>query len=141
MQRCFSSRICSLLGNADSGIVHSYGPDFKLAIRPSNALNRNSREYLDKITMKILENLKQVAFAPSVQMSEIPRQSLGMTDEEEAELNDLDEDENKDALTTQRRRDKMIVDDDGYVSDSDGEDDREELGSNRASKRRKIAHY
>jgi histone deacetylase 1/2 len=67
-----------------------------------------------------LENLKQVAFAPSVQMSDIPRQSMGVTDEEEAELNDVEEDENKDVRITQLQKDKMIVSDDGYVSDSDG---------------------
>jgi histone deacetylase 1/2 len=104
-------------------------------IRPSTAQNKNSRAYLDKITTTILENLKQVAVAPSVQMSEIPRQSLGMTDEEEAELHDLDEDKNKDVRITQLQRDEMIVDEDGYVSDSEGEDD-EDLGP--ASKRRKI---
>jgi histone deacetylase 1/2 len=114
-----------------------YGPDFKLAVQSSTAQNRNSREYLDKITTKILENLKQVAFVPSVQMSDIPRQSMGMTDEEEAELNDLDEDENKDVRMTQFRKDKMIASDDGYVSDSDGEDEEVDLGP--PLKRRKIA--
>jgi histone deacetylase 1/2 len=66
-------------------------------------------------------------------MSNIPQQSMGMTDEEEAEQNDLDEDKNKDVRTTQYRKDKMVVDEDGYVSDSEGEDD--ELGP-RPSKRR-----
>jgi histone deacetylase 1/2 len=68
-------------------------------------------------------------------MSEIPRQSFGMTDEEEAELHDIDEDKNKGAPITQLQKDEMIVDEDGYVSDSEGEGD-EYLG--RASKRRKI---
>jgi histone deacetylase 1/2 len=88
---------------------------------------------LDEITTLILENLKQVTFAPAVQMSDIPQQSMGMTDEEEAEQNDLDEDKNKDVRITQHRKDKMVVDEDGYVSDSEGEDD--ELGP-RPSKRR-----
>jgi histone deacetylase 1/2 len=78
---------------------------------------------LDKITTLILENLKQVTSAPSVQMSDIPQQSMGLTDEEEAKQNDLDEDKNKDVRTTQYRKDKMVVDEDGYVSDSEGEDD------------------
>lgn len=78
---------------------------------------------MDEITTLILENLKQVTFAPSVQMSDIPQQSMGMTDEEEAKQNDLDEDKNKDVRTTQYRKDKMVVDEDGYVSDSEGEDD------------------
>ena len=78
---------------------------------------------MDEITTLILENLKQVTFAPSVQMSDIPQQSMGMTDEEEAKQNDLDEDKNKDVRTTQYRKDKMVVDEDGYVSGSEGEDD------------------
>jgi histone deacetylase 1/2 len=49
-------------------------------------------------------------------MSDIPQQSMGMTDEEEAKQNDLDEDKNKDVRTTQYRKDKMVVDEDGYVS-------------------------
>jgi histone deacetylase 1/2 len=113
-----------------------YGPDFKLAIRPSTAVNQNSRQYLDSITTKILENLKQVTFAPSVQMSDIPQQSMGMTDEEEAELNNLDEDMNKDVRNTQHREDKMVAHDDGYASDSEGEDD---ALTPRPPKRRKAA--
>lgn len=94
---------------------------------------------MDSITTRILENLKQVTFAPSVQMSDIPQQSMGMTDEEEAEVNDLDEDQNKNVRTTQHRKDKMIADSDGYMSDSDCEDD-EQLGS-LLTRRRKMAAF
>lgn len=59
---------------------------------------------------------------------------MGMTDEKEAELDDLDQDGNKDVRTTQHQRDKMVVDVHSYVSDSDGDDD--EL-SPRPAKRRK----
>jgi histone deacetylase 1/2 len=86
-----------------------------------------------------LENLKQVTFAPSVQMSEIPEASMGMTDEEEAKVNDVDEDQNKDVRTTQHRKDKMVVDSGGYVSNSDCEDDGQ-LKSPLA-KRRKMAAF
>jgi histone deacetylase 1/2 len=91
---------------------------------------------LDEITTLILENLKQVTFAPSVQMSDIPQQSMGMTDEEEAEQNDLDEDKNKDVRTTQYRKDEKVVDEDGYVSDSEGEDD--ELGPHPSKRRMRL---
>lgn len=46
---------------------------------------------------------------------------MGMTDEDEDKADDLDEDENKDVRTTQHRKDKMIADNEGYVSDSDDE--------------------
>lgn len=71
--------------------------------------NSNSREYLDKITAAVIDNLRQTGSAPSVQMQDVPRKPFGgMTDEEEAELDDLDEDENKDVRMTEHRWDKQI---------------------------------
>lgn len=83
--------------------------------------NANSHEYLEKIKIAIIENLKKTAPVPSVQMTDIPRQSLGLSDEEEAELDDLDEDENKDVRMTQRRWEKTVARQDEY-EDSDDED-------------------
>jgi len=103
--------------------VQYYGPDFKLAILPSNAENGNSKQYLDKITTQILENLKQVTFAPSVQLSEVPRQSMGMSNERESERDDFDQDEHQDVRSTQYRRDKMVAREDAYVLDSEDEAD------------------
>jgi len=59
---------------------------------------------------------------------------MGMSDGEEAELMDIDQDENMDVRTTRRQKDKMVAYEDGYVSDSEGEED--EL-SPRPSKRRR----
>jgi histone deacetylase 1/2 len=71
--------------------------------------NSNSREYLDKITAAVIDNLRQTGPAPSVQMQDVPRKPFGgMTDEEEAELDDLDEDENKDIRMTEHRWDKHV---------------------------------
>lgn len=71
--------------------------------------NSNSREYLDKITAAVIDNLRQTGPAPSVQMQDVPRKPFGgMTDEEEAELDDLDEDENKDVRMTEHRWDKHV---------------------------------
>lgn len=83
--------------------------------------NANSFEYLEKIKIAVIENLKKTAPVPSVQMQDIPRQSLGMTDEEEAELDDVDEDENKDARMTQRQWEKSRVREDEF-EDSDDEE-------------------
>lgn len=82
--------------------------------------NANSTEYLEKIKNAVVENLKKTA-APSVQMQDVPRQSLGMTDEDEAELDDLDEDQNRDARMTQRRWDKHVARDDEFEESDDEE--------------------
>lgn len=49
-----------------------YAPDFKLHLTPSNAENLNKRETLDNITARILQNLKNLQGAPSVQMHPVP---------------------------------------------------------------------
>ncbi|CAK7201086.1 histone deacetylase [Sporothrix eucalyptigena] len=98
-----------------------YGPDYELDVRASNMENANNYEYLEKIKIAVIENLKKTAPVPSVQMQDIPRQSMGMTDEEEAELDDLDEDENKDARVTQRQWEKNRQRTDEF-DESDDED-------------------
>ena len=89
--------------------------------------NANSREYLEKIRAQVIENLKRTTFAPSVQMQDVPRDSLAMNDEDEAAMDDLDEDENPDRRHTQRRFDKYI-EKDGELSDSEDEEMNEANG-------------
>ncbi|RYP56945.1 hypothetical protein DL770_010795 [Monosporascus sp. CRB-9-2] len=99
-----------------------YGPDYTLDVRSSNMENANSPEYLDKIKNQLIENLRRTAHVPSVQMQDVPRHSLGaMSDEDEAELDDLDEDENKDVRMTERRWDQRIERDNEY-EESDNEE-------------------
>ncbi|KAL7649697.1 histone deacetylase, variant 2 [Aspergillus niger] len=100
-----------------------FAPDYELDVRPSNMDNANTKEYLDKIRTQVVENLKRTAFAPSVQMTEVPREPLveGMDDEADAILDDLDEDENKDKRFTKRRFDQYI-EKPGELSDSDDEE-------------------
>ena len=69
-------------------------------------------------------------------MMDIPPDFPGMDSEAEDELDDEDEDENNDVRYTQRRRDKLIADEDGYVSESDDEDEQ-----TRRSARRNNADY
>lgn len=84
--------------------------------------NANSPEYLEKIKNQLVENLRRTAHVPSVQMQDVPRHSLGaMSDEDDAELDDLDEDENKDTRMTQRRWEQRIERENEY-EDSDNED-------------------
>ncbi|KAJ3217520.1 histone deacetylase [Dinochytrium kinnereticum] len=96
------------------------GPDFRLDVPSSNMENLNSREYLEKMKSKIIDNLRNVAHAPSVQMQDVPRDLF--TDEEE------DEDANKDVRITQSMSDKhrMPV---GELSDSEEEGDRRDIMS------------
>ena len=89
--------------------------------------NANTPEYLEKIKIQVIENLKRTTFAPSVQMTDVPRDPEGMNDEAEAELDDVDEDENPDARYTKRRWDKY-VEKDGELSDSEDEDENQANG-------------
>ncbi|KAJ0420001.1 hypothetical protein BJY00DRAFT_146396 [Aspergillus carlsbadensis] len=109
-----------------------FAPDYELDVRPSNMDNANTREYLDKIRTQVVENLKRTAFAPSVQMTDVPRDPLvdGMDDEAEAILDDLDEDENKDKRFTKRRFDQYI-EKPGELSDSEDEDENAANGVSR----------
>lgn len=45
-----------------------FGPDFKLHISPTNMTNQNLPDYLEKIKVKLFENLRLIPAAPSVQM-------------------------------------------------------------------------
>ncbi|OAL74318.1 histone deacetylase RPD3 [Trichophyton violaceum] len=100
-----------------------FSPDYELDVRPSNMDNANSKEYLEKIRMQVVENLRRTTFAPSVQMTDVPRDPLvdGMDDEADAILDDLDEDENKDKRYTKRRFDNY-VEKDGELSESEDEE-------------------
>jgi histone deacetylase 1/2 len=105
--------------------------------------NANNKEYLDKIKMQVIENLKRTAFAPSVQLTEVPRDPEGMDDEADALLDDIDEDEGKDTRWTRHRWDKHRVKD-GELSESDDEDEASKAGVRRQtnqSRRRNIMDY
>lgn len=107
--------------------------------------NANTKDYLDKIRNQVVENLKRTAFAPSVQMTDVPRNPLveGIDDEADDVLDDLDEDENKDKRFTQRRFDQY-VEKAGELSDSEDEDENAANGVRRqpnALRRRNQANY
>lgn len=83
--------------------------------------NANSYEYLDKIKVAVIENLRMTAPVPSVQMQDVPRQTLGMSDDQEDEEDDRDEDENKDVRMSQRQWEKSVARQDEF-EESDDED-------------------
>ncbi|KAH8887117.1 hypothetical protein GQ53DRAFT_693448 [Thozetella sp. PMI_491] len=118
-----------------------YAPDYLLDVRPSNMDNANSNEYLEKITTQLVDNLRHSNPVPSVQMQDVPRQPLGgLTDEEEAALDDLDEDEHPDERTTQRRLDKSVAKRNEF-EDSDDEDEASVQYGRFKAKRRGIMEY
>ena len=89
--------------------------------------NANSQEYLQKIKIQVIENLKRTTFAPSVQMTDVPRDPTSYDDEADGELDDLDQDENPDSRYTKRRWDKF-VEKEGELSDSEDEEENEANG-------------
>lgn len=103
--------------------------------------NANSYEYLEKIKIAVIENLKRTAAVPSVQMQDVPRQGLGMTDEEEAELDDLDADENKDVRMTQRQWEKSTVRPEDALYESDDEDMAQANGVYKTKTKRSILDH
>ncbi|KAJ5492710.1 Histone deacetylase RPD3 [Penicillium diatomitis] len=122
-----------------------FAPDYELDVRPSNMDNANTKDYLDKIRNQVVENLKRTAFAPSVQMTDVPRNPIldGMDDEADDVLDDLDEDENKDKRFTQRRFDQY-VEKPGELSESEDEEENAANGVRRQPgvvRRRNIANY
>ena len=105
--------------------------------------NANSPDYLSKIKIQVIENLKRTTFAPSVQMTDVPRDPEGMDDEADAVLDDADEDDHKDARWTKRRWDKY-VEKEGELSESEDEEENGRNGVRRqpgAPKRMNIMDY
>jgi len=49
-----------------------YGPDFRLHLTPADVPNLNAKEQLEKIKLKIFQNLSEIEHAPSVQMQQVP---------------------------------------------------------------------
>ncbi|KAL3422224.1 Histone deacetylase RPD3 [Phlyctema vagabunda] len=121
-----------------------YGPDYELDVRASNMDNANSKDYLEKIRIQVIENLKKTAHAPSVQMTDVPRTTmLGGTEEDDAEMDDLDEDQNQDSRNTKRRWDQRVTRDDELDESEDEEENRANgiNGQNGGSRRRNIMDY
>lgn len=90
-----------------------FGPDYRLEVPANNMENMNSKEYLQKMTSKILENLKNIDFAPSVQMHQVPHEMYSSEDED-------DTNENKEERITQKMSDRRRVPE-NELSDSEDE--------------------
>ncbi|KAF2093777.1 histone deacetylase, partial [Rhizodiscina lignyota] len=109
-----------------------FAPDYELNVRPSNMENANSPDYLEKIKIQVIENLKLTAAVPSVQAQDVPRTSLmdGLDSDAEDAADDEDADANPDVRYTQRTWDAKITRDDEF-DDSEDEEMNEQNGVRR----------
>ncbi|KAL8955840.1 MAG: hypothetical protein Q9193_006446 [Seirophora villosa] len=121
-----------------------YAPDYELDVKPSNMDNANTQEYLEKIQLQVIDNLKRTTtHAPSVQMTDVPRDSMGINDQDDAALDDLDEDTHPDQRKTKRQWDNYVERDD-ELSASEDEEENERNGVRRQpgiKRRRNIMDY
>ncbi|TPX42106.1 hypothetical protein SeMB42_g01200 [Synchytrium endobioticum] len=117
--RCWAYETAVALGEAlpeeipYNDYFQYYGPDYRLDVPANNMENQNSREYLDKIKIKIIENLRHIPSAPSVQTQEVPADGFSSDDDE-------DDEATKDTRITQRMSDRHRVPE-NELSDSEDE--------------------
>ncbi|KAF8936301.1 histone deacetylase [Dissophora ornata] len=95
-----------------------YGPEYRLDVPANNMKNDNTPEDLHNLKAQIIENLRHIPCAPSVQMQEVPRDYTSSDDE--------DEDEDFDIRISRRMADSRIVPDE-ELSDSEDEDGRRNI--------------
>ncbi|KAG0249763.1 hypothetical protein DFQ27_009802 [Actinomortierella ambigua] len=91
-----------------------YGPEYRLDVPSSNMKNDNTPQDLENLKRTIIENLRHIPFAPSVQMQEVPRDYTPSDDEDE---------EDADIRIPQRLLDSRVVPE-SELSDSEDEDGR-----------------
>ncbi|XP_044483788.1 histone deacetylase 9 isoform X1 [Mangifera indica] len=99
--------------------IKYFAPECSLRIPTGHIENLNSKSYLSTIKMQVLENLRCIQHAPSVQMQEVPPDFY---------IPDFDEDEqNPDERVDQHTQDKQIQRDDEFY-EGDNDNDHMEVG-------------
>lgn len=68
-----------------------YGPDYTFAVQATNQHNHNSPEYLQRCLQSIVENLRKLPFAPSVQSHHVPCDMFAMDSEDDDAFESDDE--------------------------------------------------
>jgi len=90
-----------------------YGPEFKLHLQPNETIaNMNSREDLEKIKTRVLQNLGEIDFAPSVQMQQVPPDFYLLDDL-------LEDDEDPDIRVSLKQKDKLVEKQNELYDDDD----------------------
>ena len=105
-----------------------FGPEYKLDVPETSMDNLNTPEYLNSVRSRIIDNLRHLPFAPSVQMQQTPRHSFNPA--ESMDLSD-DDDSDLDERITQRLRDSHTQR--GGDDLSDEEEEEEDLRDARAA--------
>lgn len=83
-----------------------FGPDYLLHPQLEGRLdNKNSKKYLESVKQYILEQLRELDYAPSVRMQAIPPDIGGLTEEEDKIIEELN------AESEEGRRMQMVKDD------------------------------
>ena len=124
-----------------------FGPTYQLDVLPTNMEDLNTVEYLEKVKIQVFENLRHTGFAPSVQMTPIPKMDNDdMEMDEDAESQDTrkprllsqfyaDECKLIRNLTSERLLDSLRTND-AEFEESDDEDDVERQRLGQASQKR-----
>ncbi|KAJ2533129.1 histone deacetylase [Coemansia sp. RSA 1935] len=98
-----------------------FAPDYSLHPQLSGRVtNHNSRAYLNALTARILEQLRYLKGAPSVQMQEAPPDIQGFLESEETRDKDVASDRNKDTKDERMSRREHVAE--FYESDRDQDD-------------------
>ena len=98
--------------------IEYFGPDFRLNITPSNMQNLNDDKYLEKMKIKLIENLRHIQGAPGIALGEVPPDTYLSSDNES--------DDEPDLRISQYQRD-MKIQHAAELSDSDDEDHRKNI--------------
>lgn len=120
--RCWTYETSVLLGvNIPNELPYNdfyeyYAPDFQLHLTAANMENANKRDTLDNITTRILQNLKNLQGAPSVQMNSIPpdwslNQEQSMQEQEDAKPDKRLPSMTKDGAIKKDREEELYEDD------------------------------
>lgn len=109
-----------------------FGPEYKLDVRPTSMENLNSEAYLEGLRSRVIDNLRCLPFAPSVQLQPTPKYSLNAHAEgdlsdasDEGEGGELDK-KVRQALRRAELRQQLESHQSG--SDSDGQEEEEQNG-------------
>ncbi|CCF75609.1 histone deacetylase 1/2 [Babesia microti strain RI] len=62
-----------------------YAPDYQLHLTPQNIPNYNKPEHLEKLKIRIMENLRHVEHAPGVQFAHVPPDFINCQDDPDEE--------------------------------------------------------
>jgi len=138
VSRCWTYETSVLLDHPISNNIpyndffQYYGPDFKLHLTASDMHNLNPKEDLEKTKVSILESLRSIEHAPSVQMQQVPP-DMYLLDDAAA----LEDARDPDIRETQRDVDKRIDKETEFYEDDNDNDKHEPEPPSRPSRHTK----